>query len=60
VVDVAAQVECQVLLVEEDRGVVLFGPGLLEFGDRVVQAFHVGGVVFGVVDFVDLTGDVRL
>ena len=54
-----AQVEGQILLVQEDRRVVAFSASLFEFGNRVVQAFDVGGVVLSVVDLVDLTGDVR-
>lgn len=56
----AAEVEGQVLLVQEDRGVVVAGPRLFKLGHRIVDALDVGRVVLAVVDFVDLTGDVRL
>jgi hypothetical protein len=59
VVDVATQMEGQVLLVQEDRAVVVFGPCLLQLGDGIVHAFDVSGVVLAVVDLVDLTGDMR-
>ena len=44
----AAEVECEVLLVEEDRGVVAVGTRLVEFGDGVVKPLDVGGVVLAV------------
>src|SRR5271166_6596012 len=53
VVDVAAQVEGQVLLVQEDRGMVALGTGLVELGERIVEALDVGRVVLAVVDLVD-------
>ena len=46
----AAEVEGEVLLVEEDRGVVVVGARLLELGDGVVDALDVGGVVLAVVE----------
>ena len=60
VVHMAAEVEGEVLLVEEDRGVVVLGPGLLELGHGGVDAGDIGGVVLAVVQLVDLAGDVRL
>jgi hypothetical protein len=60
VVDVAGEVERQVLLVQQDRGVVIFGACLFEFGDGGVGAVDVACVVFAVVQLVDLTRDVRL
>ncbi len=57
-VDVTAEMEGQVLLVEEDRGMVVVGARLLELGDGVVDALDVGGVMLAVVNLVDLTGDV--
>jgi hypothetical protein len=59
VVDVAAEVEREVLLVQEDRSVVTVGARLIELGDRVVEALDVGGVMLAVVNLVDLTGDMR-
>src|SRR5208283_2913268 len=58
VVDVTDEVERQVLLVQQDRGVVPFGAGLLQFFQGVIGALDVGGVVLVVVKFVDLAGDV--
>ncbi len=54
VVDVASQIECQVLLVQQYRGVVSLGAGLFEFFQGVVRALDVGGVVLIVVNLVDL------
>ena len=54
-----AQVEGQVLLVQEDRAVVVFGSCLFKLGNGIVHAFDVRGVVLAVMNFVDLTGDVR-
>ena len=50
----AAEVEAEVLLVEEDGGMVVVGTRLGEFGDRGVGPRHVCGVVLAVVQFVDL------
>lgn len=56
----AAEVEGQVLLVEEDRRVVTVGPRLVELADGVVDTLDVRRVVLAVVEFVDLPGDVGL
>ena len=45
----ATEVEREVLLVEEDRGMIVVGPGLGEFGDGSVHACDIGGVVLAVV-----------
>ena len=58
-VDVPTEVEGQVLLVEEDGGVVAGRACLLQLGQRVVGALHIRRVVFAVVELVDLPGDVR-
>ena len=60
VVDVAAQVEREVLLAQQNRCEILLGTCLLELGERIVGALDVGSVVFAVVKFVDLTRDMRL
>ena len=61
VVDVAAEVERQVLLVQAvDRAKVALVAGLGQLGEGVVGPGDVGGVVLAVVQLHDLAGDVRL
>src|SRR5574337_57714 len=52
--------EGEVLLVQEDRGMVVFGTRFFEFGQGGVGAADVGGVVLAVVQLIDLARDVRL
>ncbi len=56
----AAQVEREVLLVQEDRCVVVVLASCGELLECGVGARDVGGVVLGVVKLVDLARDVRL
>src|SRR5690606_34200685 len=60
VVDVAAEVEREVLLVQVDRGEVAGLAGLGELLQGGVRAGDVGLVVLGVVQLHDPPGDVRL
>ena len=55
-----AQIDGQVLLVEQNSALVALFAGLGQLREGFVGAPDVGGVVLAMVKFVDLTRDMRL
>ena len=49
VIDVTAEVESEVLLIEEDGGMIVVGARFLKFGHRRIGPGDIGGMVLAVV-----------
>jgi hypothetical protein len=60
VIDVAREIEREVLLIQQNGREILFGARLFQLGDGIVGALDVSGVMLVVVKLVDFTRDVRL